>query len=142
MCTTLQYESTSPTTSTNRACSTCRVVSACAVGSYLSGTCSGANTPASNPTCAPCDGASGYQNEAGSVACKAVTVCSSTQYQTTGPSRTSNRVCASCRIASGCSAGSYLTGACSGSNTPPSNPTCALCDGAGGYQNEVCIYFI
>ncbi len=75
--------------------------------------------------------------QAGKSACKAARTCNSTQYETLPLTFTSDRVCASCRLASNCTVGQYLGGTCSGAGTPGTNTVCQACDGSSGYQNEV-----
>ena len=59
----------------------------CAAGTFAGG--------AGQAACTACNGLTLWQDQTGQVACKAVTTCSATQYETQAPTAATDRVCAS-----------------------------------------------
>ncbi|EGD80270.1 hypothetical protein PTSG_13064 [Salpingoeca rosetta] len=87
-------------------------------------------TPTSDRACRRCNGVTQYQDELHQASCKTVRTCSSTQYETTAPSPSNNRVCASCTTS--CPSGKVLVGTCgptTDKRCESCHPSCATCDG-------------
>ena len=87
-----QYQSVSPTATSDRTCSACSICSAGTVGNI--GTC----TVTQNTVCTACDGSTGYQNAAGQIACLPVTVCQPGTTEAQAPSPIQNRFCIGCAV--------------------------------------------
>jgi len=124
-CSGSQYESTSPTNTRNRVCS--NKVCTCSGGTGATGTaCPTHNTA----KCTACTGSRYLSNGA----CPSWTTCSSSQYQTTSPTTTRNRVC-STKVCT-CSDGTAATGtACPTHNTAK----CVSCIAPYTLDGDACV---
>ncbi len=125
VCTSAQYETTSPTTSSNRVCTTKQCT--CSGGTGASGNACPTHDTAH---CASCTG-SRYLNDG---ACPAWTVCTSAQYETTSPTTSRNRVCTTKQCT--CSGGTGATGKSCPNN---GNAKCILCNRGFYLSNNQCL---
>jgi len=97
VCTNTQYESTAPTTTSDRGCSSCTT---CTDGStYETTACSGTTNRVCS-SCATCTDGSTYETTACSGTtnrvCSSCATCASNQTETTACSGTTNRICSDC----------------------------------------------
>ena len=124
VCSTSQYESTSPTNTRNRVCSTKECT--CSTGTGATGS---ACPTHDTVWCGSCLGDM-YPNNG---VCMDWTVCSTSQYESTSPTNTQNRVCSTKECT--CSGGTGATGsACPTHNTAK----CASCDTGYHPNGDAC----
>ena len=108
VCDATQYESASPSTTTDRVCS---LPTTCVAGTYIST----AHTATTDRSCSPC--VDGFSTVANSETCQAHTVCDATHYESASPSTTTDRVCS---LQTTCDATHY-------ESAPPSTTTDRVC---------------
>jgi hypothetical protein len=126
-CTSGQYQSTAPSSTTNRGCTACSAE--CSAGTYESQSCS--STSNQNRVCTACPGGT-FNNANNAASCTTWSAaCTSGQYQSTAPSSTTDRGCTACSAA--CIAGQYESTACS--STSNQNRICLTCN-AGKYTTS------